>query len=93
MHGTGGALKDEGIGEFDVPGIAVRLYTDTARDGGDGPDGRTQRDGRHLADASEIAERTHRCLISFGNLSQPGDLESEPAKFLRPSQRREIFVE
>lgn len=57
MDRTGGHLKDDGIGQLNVPGIAVGLNAHTVGYGGDSANGCAQRQRRRFAEGGEVAER------------------------------------
>ncbi len=56
MHRVGGALEDDGVGELDAPGVAVRLDAGRARDRGRRPHQRAQWDRRPPTYRLEVAK-------------------------------------
>lgn len=64
VYRTGGHLKDDGIGQLDVPGIAVRLDADAVRYGCDSANRCAQRQRCRVAEGGEVAEA--HIVVSWG---------------------------
>lgn len=58
VHGRGGALEDDGVGQLDVARVAVRLDAHAVVVV-DGPDGGAEGEGRLVAEGGEVAEARH----------------------------------